>query len=246
MKRRFIKLQESVLRTLTVLFAGLAAMNGCNHTAPKETRLVMVFIDVSLSTLPDRENYKKYIDLIVSRLEAGDRLMVSKILDLTIAEFEPIYDAKFPAFNMFSDNRTRYDKTISVMSAQIMATVDSVLDMRSKVQKSEIVNSFLICDQVMRGWPGKKSVVIISDMQESSSEFNFDTDHVTPAYLKNVLATLKIKNRVPRLHGVEVWIAGAYAKDTEQFFAVQGFWTRYVAETGAELRSYSHTLLDFE
>lgn len=237
------------MRTLTILAVGVATLltlASCDHTAPKEPRLVMVFIDVSLSTLPDRENYKKYIDLIISQLEAGDRIMVSKILDLTIAEFAPIYDAKFPAFNMFSDNRTRYDKTIREMSAQIMATVDSVLDMRSKVQKSEIVNSFLICDQVMRGWSGKKSIVIISDMQESSSEFNFDTDHVTPAYLENVLATLKLKHRIPKLHGVDVWIAGAYAKDTEQFFAVQDFWKRYIVETGAELRSYSHTLLDFE
>ncbi len=244
-----MKFQDSVSLTSTVLIVALAALlllNGCNSTAPKEARLVMVFIDVSLSTLPDRENYKKYIDLLVSRLEAGDRMMVCKILDLTIAEFEPIYDAKVPAFNMFSDNSTRYQKTIREMSAQISATVDSVLNMRSKVQKSEIVNSFLICDQVMRGWSGKKSIVIISDMQESSSEFNFDTDHITPAYLENVLATLKIKNRVPKLTGVDVWIAGAYAKDTEQFFAVQEFWKRYLAATGADLRSYSHTLLDFE
>lgn len=244
-----MKLQRSDFFISAVLAASIFAtimLAGCNSSAPKEPRLVMVFIDVSLSTLPDRENYKKYIDLIVSRLEAGDRVMVSKILDLTIAEFAPIYDARFPAFNMFSDNSTRYKRTIHEMSAQIAATVDSVLDLRSKVQKSEIVNSFLICDQVMRSWSGKKSIVIISDMQESSSEFNFDTDHLTPAYLENVLATLKLKHRIPKLPGVEVWVAGAYAKDTEQFFAVHDFWKRYLAETGASLRSYSHTLLDFE
>lgn len=244
-----MKLQRTHFFTSAVLAASILialCTTGCDSGAPKEPRLVMVFIDVSLSTLPDRENYKKYIELIVSRLHAGDRMMVSKILDLTIAEFAPIYDAKFPSFNMFSDNSTRYNKTIREMSGAIAATVDSVLDMRSKVQKSEIVNSFLICDQVMRNWPGKKSIIIISDMQESSSEFNFDTDHITPAYLDNMLATLKLKNRIPKLPGVEVWVAGAYAKDTEQFFAVQDFWKRYLAETGATLRSYSHTLLDFE
>lgn len=243
-----MKLQSALLTACAALAFSVAVpamFSGCNEASPKEPRLVMVFIDVSLSTLPDRENYKKYIDLIVTRLEAGDRIMVGKILDLTIAEFVPIYDAKLPAFNMFSDNRTRYERTIHEISKGIMATVDSVLDARAKVQKSEIVNSFLICDQVMRSWAGRKSIVIISDMQESSSEFNFDTDHVTPSYLENVLATLKLKNRIPKLHGVEVWIAGAYAKDTEQFFAVQEFWKRYLGETGANLRSYSHTLLDF-
>lgn len=244
-----MKLQRAILRLCATVTCGLAVplmFFGCNEASPKEPRLVMVFIDVSLSTLPDRENYKKYIDLIVTRLEAGDRIMVGKILDLTIAEFVPIYDAKLPAFNMFSDNRTRYEKTIRDISNGIMATVDSVLDARAKVQKSEIVNSFLICEQVMRSWAGRKSIVIISDMQESSSEFNFDTDHVTTAYLENVLATLKLKNRIPQLNGVDVWIAGAYAKDTEQFFAVQEFWKRYLAVTGANLRSYSHTLLDFD
>lgn len=244
-----MQLQRSRIFTSAVLVASILftlLTAGCDSAAPQEPRLVMVFIDVSLSTLPDRENYKKYIELIVSRLQAGDRMMVAKILDLTIAEFAPIYDAKFPSFNVFSDNSTRYNKTIREMSGAIVATVDSVLNMRSKVQKSEIVNSFLICDQVMRNWPGKKSIIIISDMQESSSEFNFDTDHITPAYLDNMLATLKLKNRIPKLPGVDVWVAGAYAKDTEQFFAVQDFWKRYLAETGAILRSYSHTLLDFE
>lgn len=244
MQQQRSRILTSVVLAASILFTLLTA--GCDSAAPQEPRLVMVFIDVSLSTLPDRENYKKYIELIVSRLQAGDRMMVAKILDLTIAEFAPIYDAKFPSFNVFSDNSTRYNKTIREMSGAIVATVDSVLNMRSKVQKSEIVNSFLICDQVMRNWPGKKSIVIISDMQESSSEFNFDTDHITPAYLDNMLATLKLKNRIPKLPGVDVWVAGAYAKDTEQFFAVQDFWKRYLAETGASLRSYSHTLLDFE
>jgi len=228
-----------------VTLTGLT-VTGCNKTAPHQSRHVMVFIDMSLSTLPDRENYKKYIEKIVYKLKESDRLTMCKIIDLTIADFTPIYDLTFPSFSMWSDNRTQYDKSMRDITHGLIATVDSVLNSRFKVQKNEIVNSFLICDQIKNGKPGRKSLVIISDMQESSSEFDFDKDHLTPVYLDNAIAILRSKNRIPKLEGVEVWMAGAYAKDTEKFFAVQEFWKRYVAATGAQLRSYSHTLLDFE
>lgn len=227
------------------MFSGLAA-TGCGQNTPPQSRHVMIFIDMSLSTLPDRDDYKKYIEKIVSKLEAGDRLTVCKIIDLTIADFSPVFDVTFPSFSMWSDNRTQYDKNMREITRHLIATVDSVLSSRSKVQKNEIVNSFLICDQMKNGKPGKKSLVIISDMQESSSEFDFDKDQLTSLYLDQAIAKLRSKGRIPRLEGVEVWMAGAYAKDTEKFFAVQEFWKRYVAATGATLRSYSHTLLDFE
>ena len=249
MKRPFQKLlwpaAAPALVLASALILGLAAA-GCDQTAPQESRHVMIFIDMSLSTLPDRENYKKYIERIVSELEANDRLTVCKIIDLTIADFSPIYDLTFPSFSVWSDNRTQYDKSMREITRHLVATVDSVLDSRFKVQKNEIVNSFLICDQLKNGRPGKKSLVIISDMQESSSEFDFDKDQLTPEYIDNAIALLRSKNRIPKLEEVDVWMAGAYSKDTEKFFAVQEFWKRYVAATGANLRSYSHTLLDFE
>jgi len=249
MKRRFAQFSQPA-RTLAALavaalLAGLAAP-GCEPNAPKESRHVMIFIDMSLSTLPDRDNYKKYIEKIVSCMRAGDRLTVTKIIDLTIADFSPIFDITFPSFSMWNDNRTQYEKSMREITHRLITTVDSVLVTRSKVQKNEIVNSFLICDQLKNGKPGKKSLVIISDMQESSSAFDFDKDQLSAAYLDRALATLRSKGRIPHLEGVDVWMAGAYSKDTEKFFAIQEFWKRYVAATGATLRSYSHTLLDFE
>lgn len=233
------------MMTAAAMIAGAVA-TGCNHAAPKESRHVMIFIDMSLSTLPDRDNYKKYIERIVSKLEEGDRLTVCKIIDLTIADFTPIFDITFPSFSMWNDNRTQYDKSLREITRSLIATVDSVLSSRVKMQKSEIVNSFLICDQIKNGKASRKSLIIISDMQESSSEFDFDKDQLTSQYLDGAIATLRSKHRIPRLEGVEVWMAGAYSKDTEKFFAVQEFWKRYVTATGATLRSYSHTLLDFE
>ena len=224
----------------------MAGFTACNHTQPEERRYVIIFVDMSLSTLPDRENYKKYIDTIVGKLKAGDRLTVCKIIDLTIAEFSPIFDIEFPSFNFWTDNRTHYDKTMHHVSGQIMATIDSVLETRSKVQKSDIINSFLITHQFMHNKQGKKSLIIISDMQESSSDFDFDRDNLTPEYLDRAITSLHSKGRIPKLNDVEVWVAGAYAKDNEHFFAVQEFWKRYITETGAELRSYSHSLLDFQ
>ncbi len=98
----------------------------------------------------------------------------------------------------------------------------------------------------MRNKTGKKSMVVLSDMMECSSELNFEKDELTADYVNRAIESLRAKGRIPNLRNVDVWIAGTYASSTEKYFAVQGFWNRYLNETGANCRSYSHTLLDFE
>jgi len=249
MKNRLISITRHLRPFIGVTVIGACSFLGpwaCNRAQTNQSRFVMIFIDMSLSTLPDRDNYRTYMERIISKLEPGDRITVCKIIDLTIADFTPIFDVTIPPFNFWTDNLTRHEGMVRAVSGQIMATVDSVLQTRPKVQKSEIINSFLICDQFTRNKQGQKSLVIISDMLESSSEFDFNRDELTAEYIDEAIRSLKNKGRIPQLEGVEVWIAGAYAKNTEQYFAVQGFWNRYLAETGAILKSYSHTLLDFE
>lgn len=238
-------LTMTALILATILILGLAG-TACQNAQSEESRMTLVFVDLSLSTLPDRESYKEHLAKIITTLKAGDRLIVCKIIDLTIADFEPIFDITVPAFNMWTDNRTNYKRFVDNLNVQVLATIDSVLSTRSKVQQSEIISAFMICDQMTRGRRGKKSLVLISDMQESSSELDFGRDRVTSEYIGQAIQELRQKGRVPRLQDVEVWVAGAYAKDTEQYYAVQSFWDRYITETGATLRSYSHTLLNFE
>jgi hypothetical protein len=224
----------------------LAFLQGCSHVDTAERRVVMVFVDISLSSLPDRENYKHYIEKIVSKLQPGDVIAGGKIIDLTIADFTPIFNVELPAFDFWNDNRTLHHKLVEKITTHMYASIDSVLQSRGKIEKSEIINSFLICEQYMRNKTGKKSMVVLSDMMECSSEFNFVKDDLTATYVDQAIASLRAKGRIPNLHNVDVWIAGAYAPNTEKYFAVQGFWNRYLQETGANCRSYSHTLLDFE
>jgi hypothetical protein len=228
------------------VLAAVAFLQGCSHVGTAERRIVLVFVDMSLSSLSQRENFKQYIEKVVSKLEPGDRIAVGKIIDLTIADFTPIFDAELPAFNFWTDNRTLHQKMIDDIIAGVHANVDSVLQTRSKIEKSEIINSFLICEQFMRNKSGRKTLVILSDMLECSSDYNFEKDELTAEYIDNAVQSLRTKGRIPRLNNVEVWIAGAHAKTTEQYFAVQGFWNRFLAETGSMPRSYSHALLDFD
>jgi hypothetical protein len=221
-------------------------MQGCSHVDTAERRVVMVFVDISLSSLPERENYKHYIEKIVAKLQPGDVVAGGKIIDLTIADFTPIFYVELPAFDFWSDNLTLHKKLVDKITAQLYASIDSVLQSRGKIEKTEIINSFLICEQFMRNKTGKKSMVVLSDMMECSSELNFAKDDLTAEYVDQAIASLRAKGRIPNLRNVDIWVAGAYANSTEKYFAVQGFWNRYLNETGANCRSYSHTLLDFE
>jgi hypothetical protein len=213
---------------MPTLFACALAVScsfqGCGHVDTAERRVVMIFVDVSLSSLPERENYKCHIEKIISKLKSGDVVAGGKIIDLTIADFTPIFNVELPAFDFWSDNRTLHQKVVDRLTAQMFASIDSVLHSRSKVEKSEIINSFLICEQFMRNKTGKKSMVILSDMMESSSEYNFDKDNLTADYVDQAIETLRAKGRIPNLQNVDVWVAGAYAPNTEKYFAVEGFW----------------------
>jgi hypothetical protein len=228
------------------VLAAFSFLQGCSHVDTAEPRVVMIFVDMSLSSLPERENYKRHVEKIVSKLNPGDRVAVGKIIDLTIADFVPIADVKIPIFNFWTDNRTLHQKLVEDIVSQMSANIDSLLNSRGKIEKSEIVNAFLICEQFMRNKSGRKTIVVLSDMLECSSELNFERDELTAEYVEKSIRTLKEKDRIPRLDNVEIWVAGAFAKTTEKYFAVQNFWSRFIRETGANCRSYSHALLDFE
>ncbi|MDZ7344861.1 MAG: hypothetical protein ONA90_10160, partial [candidate division KSB1 bacterium] len=155
-------------------------------------------------------------------------------------------DVEIPIFNFWTDNRTLHKKMVDDITSRLFADIDSVLDSRGKIERSEIINAFLISEQFLRKKSGRKSLVILSDMLECSSEYNFEREELTTDYVEKAIQSLRDKDRIPRLDNVEVWVAGAFAKTTEKYFAVQNFWNRYIRETGAECRSYSHTLLDFD
>lgn len=233
-------------RWLAAAGLALGMLPACSHVDTAERRIVMVFVDVSLSSLPERENYKRYLEKIIASLKPGDVIAGGKIIDLTIADFTPIFNVQLPAFDFWNDNRTQHQKLVTKLTHQMFASIDSVLESRGKIEKSEIVNSFIICDQFMRNKSGKKTLVILSDMMECSTEYNFDKDNVTPEYIDRAMQALRDKGRIPNLQNVDVWVVGAYAPSTEKYFAVQNFWNRFLKETGANGRSYSHTLMDFD
>ncbi len=231
---------------LMLLNVSLMLLAGCAEENTLPPRTIMIFIDMSLSTIKDRENYKTYMGTVVRKLRPGDKLTVCKIIDLTIADFTPLYQTEIPQFDFWKDNRTLHDKLVDQIHSNLIAAVDSVLDSRERIVNSEIINSFLICEQYMRNKSGRKTLILLSDMQECSNEMNFEKETITGPYVERSIKNLRIKGRLPKLSGVEVWVAGAYSKSTEQYFAIQGFWTRFVDEAGAVLKSYSHALLEFE
>ncbi len=229
-----------------LLAFSVSLISGCSEEAALPPRTIMLFIDMSLSTIKDRENYKNYMGLVVRKLRPGDKLTVCKIIDLTIADFTPIYQTEIPTFDFWKDNRTLHEKLVNQIHQNLIVAVDSVLDSRERIANSEIINSFLICEQYMRNKTGRKTMIVLSDMLECSNEVNFEKERISAEYVERAMRNLKAKGRLPKLNGLEVWIAGAYAKNTEQYFAVQGFWNRFIEEAGAVQKSYSHALLEFE
>lgn len=245
-KNSFFIRSRRTIAGLCLMALGATLLGGCAEESTLPPRSIMLFVDMSLSTIKDRDNYKNYMGLVVRKLRPGDKLTVCKIIDLTIADFTPIYQTEIPKFDFWKDNRTLHDKLVLEIHQHLVTAVDSVLDSRDRIANSEIINSFLICEQYMRNKTGRKTMIILSDMQECSTEMNFEKERLSADYVERAIRTLKAKGRLPKLNGLEVWVAGAYAKNTEQYFGVQGFWSRFIEEAGAVQKSYSHALLEFE
>jgi len=84
-------------------------------------------------------------------------------------------------------------------------------------------------------------------MLHASTDFSLENVRLTDALIDQTLGRLKQQEgKIPDLKGVVVYVAGATAKTDEQYRQIKKFWEKLFAESGAELKSYSRTLLNFD
>lgn len=91
-------------------------------------------------------------------------------------------------------------------------------------------------------------MVIMSDMIEDSSDYNFERERLSDKRIAEIIAREREKKRLSILNGVKVYVTGARASAREQFYNIQNFWLRYFKECGANLskENYGSALLSFD
>jgi hypothetical protein len=234
-----------------------------NKKAPQKA--VAVLCDLSESTRNLRSLYLDSFKTILSSISHGDVIVAVKITEASILEHEiPIKEAfaefvPVDSMGRPTDNPTlvrkfkeEADKKLKAKKEGLIETAKGFLfndkDKSRKILRTDIMSSLHIAESVFRNYKRDKFVlVMLSDMIEDSSEYNFEKENLTDRRIEEIIRRERQKNRVPDLKNVRVYAVAASAGETKKFFAIQSFWLRYFRECGTDIpkENYSSTLITF-
>jgi len=252
MKHRQLRLLGLIIIAALLLFAQLnwsAEVFGKSENSTPNPRLIVIFVDMSASADQARRTVcKEAFEKVYRNLRHGDRLVVGTITSQSYIEFKPTVDEEIPKKTVW-DNRLQYEKKLTDTKEKIRREVNKLLSQKQGTPLTEIIDSLNIADTIFHDEKERQKIlVILSDMIQDSKEYKFDKDKMTDEYINNVIRHRQKNNLMPNLANVKVYVAGASATDSDKFRAIQAFWARYFAESGADFspHRYGHSLINFE
>jgi hypothetical protein len=210
---------------------------GKSEDSSLNPRLIVIFVDMSASADQARRTVcKDAFEKVYGNLRHGDRLVVGTITSQSYVEFKATVDEEIPKKTVW-DNRLQYEKKLTDTKEKQGTLLTEILD-------SLNIADIIFHDEKER----QKILVILSDMIQDSKDYKFDKDKITDEYINNAIRSRQRNKLVPNLANVKIYVAGASAADSDRFRAVQAFWARYFAESGADFspHRYGHSLINFE
>jgi len=234
-----------------------------DEKSPQKT--IVVLCDLSESTSNLRDAYLDSFKKVTSPIGHGDVIVAAKITEASITEPEiPVKEA-FPEFvpqdkmGNPTDNpvlvkkaKKEADERLGREKEEIAKIANHIFfakrDDRQRILHTDIMSSLHVAEKVFKNYRRDRSIlVMLSDMIEDSSEYNFEKENLTDRRIEEILAKEKARNRIPDLRDVKVYVVAAGAGGSKRFFAAQNFWLRYFKECGANLskENYGSALLDF-
>jgi len=244
---------------IIIFFAIISVLNipACKKSEPPKeySKTIFFLIDYSESVRDARKDYIDAFRKIIPEIKIGDHLFVWKITEQSEMETKPLLDEDFPfppsAKNEFywKQAMAKAEKEMKVKLNDIENTMEALLNSEGQLsKKTAILGSLQIAEKVFKKDRKDKAVlVIMSDMIEDSSEYNFEREKLSDKRIAETIADENRMKRLPDLSKVEVYVVGAKAKSRDQFYNIQNFWIRYFKECGANLpkENYGSTLLSF-
>ena len=247
---------RSWIAALIVGSLGLSLLSCHKSESPKEySKTMVVLVDYSESARNARQGYMDSFKKVTSQIKTGDHIFVWKITELSEMESKPIIDEHFPfpppAKNEFYRKQAiaKAEKDMRVRLEEIEKMMHALLDSEEQLSKrTAILGSLQVAERVFKTEKKNKAVlIIVSDMIEDSSEYNFEREKLSNRRITEIIALERNKRRLPDLNGVEGYVVGVKASDREKYYNIQNFWLRYFKECGAHLskENYGSVLLNF-
>jgi hypothetical protein len=244
MKKRFLFL---------ILIFIILSFSACKKAEqPKEhSKTIFVLIDYSESVRDARQDYNDAFKKIIPKIKLGDHLFLWKITELSEMESKPLKDEDFPfpppAKNEFywKQAMAKAEKEMKAKLGEIERGMEALLNSEEQLSKrTAILGSLQVAEKVFKKDRKDKAVLIImSDMIEDSSEYNFERERLSDKRISEIIGMEKSKKRLPDLSGVNVYVVGAKAPSREQFYNIQNFWLRYFKECGQRFQKITMGVL---
>jgi len=252
MKQRRLKLLGLFIMSVLLLCNPLnwsAEAVGKPEASAQQPRLIVILVDMSGSADQARRTVcKEAFEKIYKNLRHGDRVVVGTIASQSYIDFKPAVDEEIPVKTIW-DNRLQFERNLTHSKEKIRREVNKLLSQKGGSLLTEILDSLNIADAIFHDEKERQKIlVILSDMIQDSKEYKFDKDKMTDEYIQKIIRHRRKNNLMPSLTGVKVYVAGASAADSNTFRAIETFWTRYFAESGADFSPYryGHSLINFE
>jgi hypothetical protein len=226
------------------LVVGFGAVSCSSHGGPGTdmTRpLIVVLFDVSRSTQDPaiRQRYLSSFERVLDAVAAEHGTVVGDMIDQNpLAHSSYPIDATFEPCDPFHDNQLECNARSSKLHDDVVAGAEAILNSVPGKSGTDIHDGLRLAERVFDAYPEatSRSLVLLSDMVEHSTGIRMG-----PAFDgRSVLAALPADGSVAQLPGVQVYVVGAGVVTSSELpaariLAIQDFWQRYFAASGAEL-----------
>lgn len=215
-----------------------ALVLSANAIAEEQPKIVMVLVDLSDSTVMhgDREDYKKYFNMVLDAMHDGDCLILGAIEKNPKGKPVARFSYELPIRNSFFDNSIKFDGAIRKRlgeAQQIFAGFDNEIS-----TETPIIDTIEEVTRLFANYPRPRKILIfLSDMKEfSKGGVNFESRNfdLSESKADKLIADLREKKRIADLTGVKIYVAGARDKNAKLQGQVRDFWAKYFKAAGAE------------
>lgn len=220
-------------------------------------KCIAILLDLSESTNKQemRNLYFNSLKKILDRLNYYDALFIAPITEKSLVELEFIVEEKSLVSiriplntNLFEEKKLKrkIDEEFTNKKEAIAAKVKNVLEMQNrKIIKTDILSSLNMVDQriftAYRNNNYNLMLVIMSDMIEDSSSYNFETENLSEEKIDHIISLRKKRGEIPDLNGVKVFVVGAYHPNIRRYNQIRKFWMRYLSECGANISEENYS-----
>lgn len=197
---------------------------------------VVVLIDYSKSIGKDDWNiYDSFFETTTNDLNIGDKLYLMPIRTNNQGQSEI-----FGSVNMEDKGHPVKSKKFNNQQiAQLFSVyIDKKKKMAGKEDKKLIMSSIRAAvDYTKNSSDPKKTIIILSDMDDSSSEF--PRSQLNSGKCSDIDSMIKKADSKPNLSDVNVIVRGVSAQNDNTFICKQKFWENYFKASGAALVDYA-------